>query len=167
MSNEFVLSLVVVAVALVVVRLAVPAVPPVRLARPITNFEMGLAAVGLLGLILHCAAMFFMPVVAAIPGTGAILDQINGMGVASMIWYAVPAVVLLVGLRRQQVAAVAVLAVALLAVGVTMYNGTELSIHLATIFAAAVVIAGILTLLVLPPWSGRSARTGAAANPAA
>lgn len=169
MPTEFIVSLIGAAVALFAVRLAAPAVPPARLARPMSYAELALTAVGLLGLILHCTAMFFMPVVAEIPGTGAILEQVNGMGAASMIWYAVPAVLLLVGLRRQRMAAVAVLAVALLAVGVTMSNGSALSIHLATIFAAAVVIAGILSLLVLPPWSGRgrAARSGTTASPAA
>ncbi len=164
MSTAFVLSLAGVAALLFLVRLLVPAVPPRPLARRITTAQAALTAVGLLGLLLHCTAMFFEPVVAAIPGTGPAISQINGMGAASMLWYAVPAVLLLVGLRRQLPLALAVLAVALLAVGITMYNGAALSTHVVTIYAAAVVIAGIMFLLVLPPWSGRgTSRTRRAA----
>ncbi|MEO5779261.1 MAG: hypothetical protein ABIO34_01740 [Arthrobacter oryzae] len=167
MSNEFVLSLAGIAVLLFLVRLLVPAVPPAWLARRITTGELALTVVGLVGLILHCGAMFFESVVAAIPGTGPAIGQINGMGTASMVWFAVPSVLLLVGLRRQLPVALAVLAFALLAVGITMFNGAALATHLVTIYAAAVVIAGIMFVLVLPPWSGRgSARAGTAATPA-
>ncbi len=168
MSNEFVLSLAGIAAALLMVRLLVPAVPPAGLARRITPAELAVAVAGLAGLILHCGAMFFEPVVAAIPGTGPVIGQINGMGPASMLWYAVPAVLLLAGLRRQHIIAVVVLAAALLAVGVTMYNGAALATHLMTIYAAAVVIAAIMFGLVLPPWSGRgSSRAGRASEPVA
>ncbi len=109
MSNEFVLSLAGIAVALLAVRLLVPAVPPAGLARRITPAELAVTVAGLAGLLLHCGAMFFEPVVAAIPGTGPVIGQINGMGTASMLWYAVPAVLLLAGLRRQQIIAVVVL----------------------------------------------------------
>ena len=74
------------------------------------------------------------------------------MGTASMIWYVVPSLLLLRGLRRQNVVVLAVLAAALVAVGVTMYNGTAISTHLNTVFAAGVVIAAIMFLLVVPPW---------------
>ncbi|RJT76926.1 hypothetical protein D6T63_15820 [Arthrobacter cheniae] len=111
-----------------------------------------MTVVGVLGLILHCASMFFRPVVAAIPGSGSVISQINSMGTASMIWYTVPALLVLVGLRRQQWIALILLAGSLLAVGVTMYNGTVLSTHLDTIFAAGVMIAATVFLLSAPPW---------------
>uniref|UniRef100_UPI00138ABF22 hypothetical protein n=1 Tax=Arthrobacter sp. H41 TaxID=1312978 RepID=UPI00138ABF22 len=44
------------------------------------------------------------------------------------------------------------LAGSLLAVGITMYNGTALSTHLDTIFAAGVMIAATVFLLSAPPW---------------
>ncbi|MDJ0351441.1 hypothetical protein [Pseudarthrobacter sp. PH31-O2] len=162
MSNEFLLSLAAIAGVLLVIRLLAPAVPHARLARRVTPGELVLAVAGVAGLVLHCGAMFFGSVVAAIPGTGSVIAQINAMGTASILWYVLPAALLLAGLRRQQLFAVVVLAVALLAVGVTMYNGAPLATHLVTIYAAAVVIAAIMFLLVLPP---RFGRPGAPAKP--
>ncbi|WP_028278509.1 hypothetical protein [Arthrobacter sp. H5] len=96
--------------------------------------------------------MFFRPLVAAIPGTEPIIGQINSMGTASILWYTIPAILTLVGLRRHHWSALLVLAATLAAVGITMYNGTALSIHLNTIFAAGTAIAAVLFLLTVPPW---------------
>ncbi|WP_026531532.1 hypothetical protein [Arthrobacter sp. H41] len=101
MSVSFVLTLTGIAAALLVLRLVVPGLPAARVARRLTSLDLGLTVVGVLGLILHCASMFFRPLVAAIPGSASVISQINSMGTASMIWYTVPAVLILVGLRRQ------------------------------------------------------------------
>ncbi|WP_427134084.1 hypothetical protein [Pseudarthrobacter sp. S9] len=146
------MSLAAVVLLLLLSRLLVPALPLKRLAARLTAVEFALAASGLFGLILHCASMFFEPLVAAIPGSAPVIGQINSMGTASVIWYVVPSLLLLTGLRRQNVVALALLAAALLAVGVTMYNGTALPIHLNTVFAAGVTTAAIMFLLVVPPW---------------
>lgn len=152
MSTEFVVILAAVALLLLLSRFLVPGLPPKGLAARLTTWDFSLAAAGLLGLILHCASMFYQPLVASIPGSSAVISEINSMGTASMIWYVVPSLLLLRGLRRQNVVVLAVLAAALVAVGVTMYNGTAISTHLNTVFAAGVVIAAIMFLLVVPPW---------------
>ncbi|WP_026551201.1 hypothetical protein [Arthrobacter sp. H20] len=137
---------------LLVLRLLSPGLPVRRFAQRLTIVDLVLTLLGVLGLILHCASMFFSAVVASLPGTDGAISQINSMGTASMIWYLVPALLVLAGLRRQHWAALVLLAGSLLAVGGTMYNGTALATHLVTIFAAGVVIASIVFLLSMPPW---------------
>ncbi|WP_026550654.1 hypothetical protein [Arthrobacter sp. Br18] len=159
MSTSFVLNLTGVAFTLLVLRLVIPGLPLQRVTRRLTPLDLGLTVLGVLGLILHCTSMFFRSVVAAIPGSGSVISQINSMGTASMIWYAVPALLVLVGLRRQHWAALTLLAASLLAVGITMYNGTALSTHLDTIFAASVIIAATVFLLTAPPWHRAAAPT--------
>ncbi|MDI3212535.1 hypothetical protein [Arthrobacter sp. AL12] len=152
MPSEFVVILAVVALLLLLSRLLVPALPLKGLSARLTTLDFSLAAAGLLGLILHCTSMFYRPLVASIPGSTAVISQINSMGTASVIWYVVPSLLLLFGLRRQNFVVLTVLAAALAAVGVTMYNGAALSTHLNTAFAAGLVIAAIMFLLVVPPW---------------
>ena len=151
MATEYVAGLAVVVVLLFLTRLLVRGLPPKRLATRLTPGDLVLAAAGLAGLILHCAAMFFEPLVSVIPGSAAVITQINALGPASVAWYAVPSLLLLAGLRLQNAAVVVLLAAALLSVGVTMYNGAALWIHLAAVFAAVVVTSAILTLLTWPP----------------
>lgn len=149
---------------LLILRLVVPGLPVNRLARRLTRLDLALTLLGVLGLVLHCASMFFRPIVAALPGSDTVISQINSMGTASMVWFAVPALLVLVGLRRQHWAALVLLAASLLAVGLTMYNGTALFTHLDTIFAAGVMIAATLFLLSQPPWRRASAAPLAAAR---
>jgi hypothetical protein len=152
MSTEYVAGLAVIVVLVLFTRLVVPGLPPKGLATRLTLGDLGLAVAGVAGLILHCAAMFFEPFVSVIPGSTAMITQINAMGLASVAWYAVPLLLLLAGLRRQKAAVTAVLAAALLSVGVTMYNGAALWIHLAAVLAAVVATPAILLLLTRPPW---------------
>ncbi|WP_426997526.1 hypothetical protein [Pseudarthrobacter sp. N5] len=151
MSTEYVVWLAVVVLSLLLSRLLVPGLPPDGLATQLTPVDLGLTAAGLAGLILHCASMFFEPLVSVIPGSAAVITQINAMGLASVTWYAVPSLLLLAGLRREHKAVTALLAAALLTVGITMYNGAALWIHLAAVFAAVVVTSAILLLLTGPP----------------
>lgn len=130
MSAAFVLTLAGVSLILLILRLVVPGLPVNRLARRLTRLDLALTLLGVLGLVLHCASMFFRPIVAALPGSDTVISQINSMGTASMVWFAVPALLVLVGLRRQHWAALALLAASLLAVGLTMYNDTALFTHL-------------------------------------
>ncbi len=98
-----------------------------------------LALVGWLGLALHCGAMFARPFVAWIPGSAGYVDVVNGMGAGSIVLYLVPAALLLVGLRRARPPVLAVCAVMLGAVGITMYDGGTLQAHLTAIFGAVVI----------------------------
>lgn len=149
------MSLAVVLLLLLLSRLLIPGLPLGRLAARLPTLDFALTAVGLIGLVLHCASMFYGSLVASIPGTKDIIGQINSMGAASMIWYIVPSLLLLTGLRRQHIVALIVLATALIAVGVTMYNGTPVSAHVSTIFAAATAIGGVMFFLVIPPWQNK------------
>jgi len=166
MSTEYVAGLAVVVVLLSLMRLLVPGLPPKRLATRLTPWDLGLAAAGLVGLTLHCASMFFEPLVSVIPGSAVVIVQINAMGPASVAWYAVPSLLLLAGLRRQKTAVLALLAAALLSVGVTMYNGAALWTHLTAISAAVVVTSAILALLTCPPRRFRRVEPSTRVRPA-
>ena len=61
-----------------------------------------------------------------------------------MVWYVVPALLVVTGLRRLPSLALAGVVVALLAIGVTMYNGGPLDTHLIAIFSGVVVLAAVL-----------------------
>ena len=151
-STPFVLSLLVVVALILGVRFSLPALPSRRHARRVTAADALLVGFGVAGLALHCGAMFFQSVVDALPGTGAVISDINALGTASVVLYAVPAALVVLGLRRQHPAAPAAAALALTAVGVTMYDGGSLSTHLTAIFLSGVVLAVIASALVLPPW---------------
>ncbi len=58
------------------------------------------------------------------------------MGHASQLWFAMPAVLVLAGLRRQSPIALLPVALGLAGVGVTMYDAGPLRPHLAAIFLA-------------------------------
>lgn len=109
-----------------------------------------LSGAGFLGLVFHCAVMFSQSFADALSGASAAVGQINAMGTASIIWYAVPAALVLLGLRRQHPITLAAVLLALAAVAVTMYDGGSLQVHLSAIFVLVVVLAGI-TVLALPP----------------
>lgn len=159
MSTGFVLSLLAVVGLVVCARLALDGLPLSSLATRLSVGDAVMAGVGLLGLVFHCGAMFFTGLVKEIPGASGPIEAINALNAASIVWYVVPAVLVLMGLRQFHWLGVVSVSVALIAVGVTMYNGGPLDVHLATIFAAAVVLVLVAAALVLPPTlgSGRSA----------
>ena len=149
------ISLAVVVVLFVVLRLvfgrgsfAITRTPLTRIARPITVVDAIVVAFATLGLALHCGAMFYRPIVSAIPGTDGVVGLINAMGTPSLILYVTPAILLLIGLRHQNPAAMVILTLTLVAVGVTMYNGAPTSVHLMTIYASVTVLAAIIVLLI-------------------
>lgn len=136
---------------LLAARLLLAGLPLRGRATTLTLSEIGLVGVGLAALTFHCAAMFFTSVAERIPGTGDVIDDIRALGTASVFWYAAPAVLVLVGLRRLHWVALIVLVVALLSVGVTMYNGGPLGQHLFALFVGVVALAATLASLVQPP----------------
>jgi hypothetical protein len=157
MSTMFVLTLATAVVLVLCARLVVSALPFRRLARAVAVPDALAVALGVGGLALHCGSMFFPSPLSTLPGTGRAMSDINGMGAASMVWYAIPAALVVVGLRRQHPAALGVVALALTAVGITMYDGGSVTTHLAAIFISVVVLAGVMSALVLPPWGSRVA----------
>ncbi len=112
--------------------------------------EAALGVIGSLGLVAHCSAMFysepFLGTLGGVPGVRAYVDAVNAMGSASIVAYAVPAALVLIAARRRPPHAVVVLA-ALLAVGVTMYDGGPLPVHLAAITLLVVVLAWLVSPL--------------------
>lgn len=93
--------------------------------------------------------MFFRSTFTRLPSSATAIHQINAMGGASKIWFTIPAVLVLIGLRHQFPIAVLAVTLALVAVGITMYDAGPLNIHLAAVFIAAVVLATVMSVLVI------------------
>ena len=109
-------------------------------ARPLAFWESALAAVALVALVFHCGAMFFTSQVDAIPFASGAESAINDLGLSSKLAYALPAALFVLAVRRLWPLAVAVLALSLSAVGVTMYKWWGLNVHLTAIATAITVI---------------------------
>ncbi len=142
------LSLLAVVIVLLVLRFAVPALPPRQVARPLRPVNAVIAAVGVLGLVAHCGAMFYPDVIGVIPGIDGYMRVVNALGLASIVLYTVPAVLIIVGLRHQHPAALITLGFALLAVDITMYDGRPVTEHLTAISVAVIVLAVFAGMLI-------------------
>ncbi|MDP3209882.1 MAG: hypothetical protein Q8M65_12105 [Rhodoglobus sp.] len=149
MPVPYIIALILAVVVVVAARFVVPGLPWRARAASMTKADVALAAVGLLGLVVHCSAMFGRSWFQTIPGTGFVSSQINEGGLASMLWFAIPAALLVIGLRRQHWIVLAVLSLALLSVGVTMYVRVPTSTHLIAIFVTTVIVAAVISLLVV------------------
>lgn len=164
MSNGYLVAMAAVVVMLFGARLVLAGLP-LSQAAPVSLADALLLVAGALGLAFHCLAMFFRDSVAWLPGADGPIGDVRALGAASLLWYVVPAGLVLLGFRRQHPAAVALVVVALVAVGITMYNGGSVSTHLAAIFASVVVSAGVAASLVLPPWGAAGAAEAPATHP--
>lgn len=132
------------AVVIIGLRFLLPGLPLSRV-RALAPVEWAIAVVGMLGLVLHCTSMFALPLVAWIPGSEPVTRAINGLGIASIIWYVVPAVLVVAGLRKVPPIVLVVDVLALAFVGITMYNGSPLALHLTSILTLIVVLAVTLS----------------------
>lgn len=150
-STGFLVSLVAVVLAVLGARFLIAALPLRRGTVRLTVADLVLVTIGMAGLIFHCGAMFFQSVVKALPGTDPVVGWINALGTTSIILYVVPAALILLGLRRQSLIPLAVVALGLTAVGVTMYNGGSLQAHLTAIFISVVLLAANAAMLIQPP----------------
>lgn len=148
MSTSFTATLLGLIGILLAVRLVIRRPPFKILARPISRWAAVLAGIAIVGLVLHCTAMFDRGILDAIPGTGGYIQLVNRLGAPSKVLYAAPALLLLTGFRQQRRVVLAVLTVALVAVGVTMYDGGSVTTHLACIFVTAVLVSTTTTLLI-------------------
>jgi hypothetical protein len=137
--------------AILAARFLVATLPLRRVAVAIRSTDAVIVAVGLAGLAFHCGAMFFRSVVQTVPGADRAISQIDALQTISIIWFAVFAALVLLGLRRQHPLALTLSTTALAAVGITMYDEGSLPIHLAAIFVCVVTLAGIAAALILPP----------------
>lgn len=120
------------------------------------TLEAATGAIAAAGLLAHCAAMFygeaFRTLSGDVPGLLPYADAVNTMGSVSIAAYAVPAVLLLVAARRRGSQALLALAVVLVVVGVTMYAGGALWVHLAAISLLVALLAWLVS-----PFSRRPA----------
>lgn len=138
------------AVILIVgLRFVLPGLPLRRGSVTMKGADIAVLGIGMVGLVLHCTAMFNRPLIDWIPGISPVIAQINDLGTASVIWYVIPAILVLAALRRQHWAVLLVVVAALAAVGITMYNGASLAVHLGAIFAAVVVLAAVTSALIV------------------
>jgi hypothetical protein len=151
MPLPFTLALIALAVVLFGARILVRALPLGTKTRPFTVLDLALVIIGLLGLVLHCGAMFFRDLVGGIPGSDGYITAVNQMGAGSVMLYIIPAAVVLAGLRRQQPLAVTLVGLTFLAVGITMYDHGPLNTHLTAIFASGTALLATLSLLVPSP----------------
>lgn len=151
MTPAFAFTLAGVSALILLARLVVPQLPLARLAVRLSVVDTVLLVCGVVGLAFHCAAMFYRTIFDGVP-LGPLVDMVNAMNVASIMLYVVPAALVLLGMRRQNWVSLAVLALALLFVGVTMYAGSPLNVHLGAIFAAVVALVSQIALFAIPPW---------------
>ncbi len=147
MSDRFVVVLGLAVLAVLSARLFVPGIPLRSRAGTTTGPDLALLALGVAGLVFHCGAMFFRSTFTHLPGSETPIAQITAMGGPSRIWFAIPAVLVVLALRRRPRIAVALVALALAAVGLTMYDAGPLRLHLTAIFVAALAIAAVVSLL--------------------
>ncbi len=161
MSSTFLVTLGVAVAILFGLRFLLPALPMRGHAVRLRFVDAAALAVGLLLLAFHCFAMFFTSLAERVPGTATAIQDIRALGTASVIWYVVPAIAVLLGLRRLHWVPLGVAALALLSIGITMYNGGPLDQHLATIWVGVVLLAATLATLVKPPRTGATGRRAA------
>ncbi|MEO7059544.1 MAG: hypothetical protein ABI083_07495 [Lapillicoccus sp.] len=140
MPLPWTVALVAVVVVALTLRITLRQLPLVA-AKAISGPQAAALAVGVIGLVAHCGAMFFTGVVSSVPGSGPYVDAVNGMGTTSQILYAVPALLVVAGLWRVGRPALSVVVVLLVVVGVTMYDGGPLTVHLTAILLVVVALA--------------------------
>ena len=116
--------------------------------------EVVAGVVGVLGLVLHCGAMFFTSTFRGLGIPPAVIDPIKALGTPSIIWYVVPALLVLLAVRRQPPVVLGLVVVGLLAVGITMYDGGPLRVHLVAIFATVVLLGAVAALQLTGPRRG-------------
>ncbi len=150
-STGFVVLLALAISIVVASRLSLRGLPLRDRAVTLTVAELALTLCGLAILTFHCGAMFFTAATQWIPGTDGAIEDIRALGTSSLVWYVLPALLVLLGLRRLPLLALIVVSVALLAIGVTMYDGGSLETHLVAIFAGVVSLTAVAAMLVRPP----------------
>ncbi|WP_411284521.1 hypothetical protein [Lapillicoccus sp.] len=141
MSTTFLLGLLAIPAVALALRLTTEL--PSRRAHTMPGLDLALLVLGAVGLVFHCTAMFFPAQTALVPGTGPAAAAVNDFGTASMLLFVAPSVLVLVALRRVWLPALVVLAGTLAAVGITMYVGSPLDLHLSTIAAAVLVLSSV------------------------
>ena len=151
MSSTFLLTLAAAVALLFALRLLIPALPVPGRAVRLRPVDAALVAAGSVLLAFHCIAMFFTSLAERVPGAGSVIQDIRALGTASVVWYVLPAIAVLLGLRRLPWTALGLAVFALLWIGITMYNGGSLDQHLVAIWLGVALLAAVLAALVMPP----------------
>jgi len=105
-------ALVVLVVAIGLARVVLPVLPWRRASVQLHPVDVVLAVLGLLGMAFHCGAMFYRSTILSLPGTETAVTHINALGVVSIVAFAAPAVLLIMGLRRISSPALALIVLA-------------------------------------------------------
>jgi len=155
MSTSYVMTLLVLVVTIGMARVLLPVLPSRRASVRLHAADVVLSVLGMLALAVHCGAMFYRSTVQSLPGAAKAVSEIDALGTVSIIAFAVPAVLLIVGLRRIYLPALALVAFALAAVGTTMYDEGPLTAHLTAIFVTVTLIALCAATLIDRPQAGR------------
>jgi len=149
------MALVVLVVAIGLARMVLPVLPWRRVSVRLDPVDVVLSVLGVLGLAFHCGAMFYRSTILSVPGTETGVAEINALGAVSIVAFAVPAALLIVGLRRISSLGLMLIVLALAAVGTTMYDAGPLAAHLAAIFATVMLLALCAATLIGRPQTGR------------
>ena len=121
---------------------------PLRAASRMSAGRMTTLGLGLLGLTAHCTVMFFTDAARSVPGSGGYVDRVNAMGAASMGLYAAPAVLVVAGLGAVARWVLAAIVALLALVGLTMYDGGPVKVHLTAILLVVVALAATMAALI-------------------
>lgn len=151
MSAGFTVTLVVAVAIPLAARLLLTGLPLMQRATTLTFVEVALWILGVVGLAFHCGAMFFRDTVQHLPGMEVPVADIRALGPASVIWYVVPAVSVVLALRRLHAVWLLTVCLALVGIGVTMYDGGSLEAHLSAIFVGVVLLSALTATLVRLP----------------
>lgn len=155
MSTPYVVTLLVLVAAIGVARAVLPVLPLRRVSVRLHPVDVVLSVLGVLGLAVHCGAMFYRSTVQSLPGAAKAVSEIDALGTASIVAFAVPAALLIAGLRRIYLPALALVVLTLAAVGTTMYDEGPLTAHLTAIFLTVTLLALCTATLIGRPQTGR------------
>lgn len=122
---------------------------------PVSAAGMVIAGISLVVLVFHCASMFFAPWTDALPGGRSLGEAVRALGAVSQWAYWLPAAALVVSLRRVWWPGLAVLTVALIGVGATMFWPYPLAVHLTWLASAVLAVVFVGSALVDLPRQGR------------
>lgn len=125
---------------------------------PVGATALTIAGLSVAALVFHCTSMFFASWTDALPAGRPLGEAVRALGPASQWAYWVPAVLLVVSLRRIWWPGTALLTVTLAGVGATMFWPYPLATHLSWLAAAILSVVFVGSALVGPWWgSGRGA----------
>jgi hypothetical protein len=92
MSTPYLVTLLVLVATIGMARGLLPVLPSRRVSVRLHAADVVLCILGVLALAFHCGAMFYRSSVQSLPGAAKAVSEIDALGTASIIAFAVPAV---------------------------------------------------------------------------